>query len=369
MAIPRPKILTAVTIPTGGWQFRFYLSDAAQYDTTKTVTLAAGDYFVSGDNQSDDFLFQLATQVQAALTGNFAGVDFMADINATTHKVDLKFDQLTDATPPLNDTKLAWTEVDGASIAAVLGFDSSADDVLTAEDHPVFTADWQHGYGWYADEDGLLANLFVEDVSEATTLQSRALSGKVKTQRISASLYSNSLELDWVPRGYMFSNGVGYGAANVQPYERNRGLECWWLDAINGTRFRVYRDGLVDTTKATDGGESTGGTTTTLVDSGKAWDIDPQQFAGRVFHIPTFSAGGTAISQRFYVSSHTATTLTVPNAHPSGLQPRSNDATYYVFEHPYQTYVVDTSDMSEFAPDEIPAIDRYKIKIPLLRYI
>lgn len=371
MGIPRPKILTAITVPTGGWVMKWYLSDAAQYDTAKTATIAAGTYFMAGDNQSDCFLFELVTKMHAQHTGNFSSVDLIIDIAEDTHKVEIKFDSLTDATPPLNDVKLAWTEEDGASIAAVLGFDSSADDAITADDHPVFTADWQHGYGWYANEDGLLESLMVEDASEVRSLQSRAISGKVKTQRMSAGLYKNELRLQFVKRARMFSRQVGYGTANVQPYERNEGLECWWQDARGGTEFRVYRDGRqTPNTQALVNGNSTGATTTTLTDSGRSWDIDPQKYKGMILRKPTFSQNATHVGQSFYISSHTATVVTVANAHPSGLLVSQGAAiAYEIYDLTYQTYVVDLQNMSEFVPEEIPQIDRYNITIPLLRYV
>ena len=56
-------------------------------------------------------------------------------------------------------------------------------------------------------------------------------------------------------------------------------------------------------------------------------------------------------------------------AHPSGLNITNNTNTYYLFDHTYQTYVIDFDKTTEFSPEEIPAIDRYNIEVPLLRYV
>ena len=69
MSIPRPKILSVFTVPTGGWNFVVYVSKSSQYDTKLTMTIPAGDYFMSGDNQDDDdFLYQIEKLTQAAIT-------------------------------------------------------------------------------------------------------------------------------------------------------------------------------------------------------------------------------------------------------------------------------------------------------------
>ena len=180
MSIPRPKILSVITVPTGGWDIKVYISDAAQYDSNFTATIPAGDYFMAGDNQSDDFLFALQTQLNAGVHG-ILGVLYavVIDIHPTAHKVRIGFAGLFSGTK--NDIKIAWTESD-SGVYETLGFDGSADDESTATDNPVFTADYHHAYGWYSDEDGQLVSLSMADGNAADVSQGRSLGGQVKTQ-------------------------------------------------------------------------------------------------------------------------------------------------------------------------------------------
>jgi hypothetical protein len=370
VAIPRTTILPVVTVPTGGWLLDVKVGRTTSLDTTVTATIAAGDYFVSWDNQSDDFLLVFANAVNAAIDA--AHADFPTDSLQcyldSNHKVKIVFEDSYYKTTDDRDVQIRWTQRDGDDIAKVLGFDYSADDTSTGVDNPVFTADWQHGYGWYANEDGLTNDLAVEDVSEVYALQSRAHSGVVRTQRI-AQRFSNELSLQFLPRNRTFSQNVGYGETSVQPYEINQGLECWWLQAQQGKRFRVYRDGRYDTTTAALRGVATGSTTTTLTDSGRSFDIDPQIYKGRILWIAQWGTNVTSLPGRFYIASHTATAFTVSNAGAYSQNMAAGGTTYYVFDQPYQTYVLDLEKMDRFGPREIPALDRYNIKLPLLRYV
>ena len=377
MSIPRPKILSVVTVPTGGWDFKFYASIAGAYDTAITATIPAGDYFMAGDNQSDDFLFALQTQMQAGVTSALgANAYVMVDIHPTSHKVRIKFDgaDFADAGAGDNDVKLAWTESD-VDMYEVLGFNGAADDTSTAVDYPLFTADWHHAYGWYSDEDGQLESLSIADGNSADVSQGRSLGGQVKTQ-YRGEYFESILRLSQIERNFngrtkMISKGVSYAVAPVHPYNRNEPLECWWREACQGKRFRVYRDGYVNTDRASDRGAQTGQNTTTVTDTGKSWAIEPYRWKSMVLHCAEFEINGAQITQSYFVASHTATVLTVANAHPSGLNILDAASTYYLFEHEYGTYVVDLGDMSKWDPDdwEIPGIDRYSVEIPLMRHV
>lgn len=373
--IPRPKILTAVTIPSGGWTFKFYCSDAVQYDVTITVTLAAGDYYVAGDNQDDDLLYELQDKAQEGIkasvkgggAGNQVGAHIIVDLDPDSHKVTIKFEgsDFQGATP--QDVKLAWTECT-EDLVQVLGFDEGADDEQTTTDEPEFEADWHHGYGWYAEDDGWLEYLGVEDVNMVEALRSRALDGGVVNQFI-GDMYDNELRLAFVPRESMFSGEQGYGEAPVHPYSRNKGLECWWLKAREGQQFRVYRSAYVSTPLASALGSSSACSTTTLTDAMKVWETEPQRWQGRLLYVPSF--GG--LTQCFYIESHTATVLTVPNAHPSAFDVDGGSGgaaggSYYIFDYTYRTYVIAES-MKQFKPMEIPDLDEYDLVVPLFRYV
>jgi hypothetical protein len=373
MTIPRPKILTALTVPTGGWTFKFYISVAAQYDTAKTVTIAAGDYFVAWDGQTDDLLRALSSAINTALA-TVGGSRFCMPYINSSNKVVIHWlgNDFTGATK--RQIKVAWTE-STAGLAAALGFDSSADDTSTADDIPSFTADWQHGYGWYADEDCYLQYLAVEDVNVATSPQAIGLSGVVKTQ-LMGTRYTNELSLQYVSRAKMYSRGIGYGTAPVYPYSRNYGLECWWQEARQGVRFRVYRDSRNDTSSAVAVGSVTADSTTTITDSSKSWTTDPEAYKGMLCYLPdrlTSGGAGVAGNQpgRFYITSHTATVLTSAAATVDNLEWTNNltGVAFYIFDNRYQTYVLNASAMREFKPTELPAIDNYNLTIPLLRYV
>ncbi|HJW75192.1 MAG TPA: hypothetical protein VJ787_05925, partial [Thermoleophilia bacterium] len=269
------------------------------------------------------------------------------------------------------EVKLAWTALNGPSIAAVLGFSATADLSLAADTDAFST--YRHAYGWYAQEDALLESYSVEDIEDALSYQSLAVSGHTKTHYVN-SHYRALLALANVPRGFVFSRGTGYTAAPPNPYERNKGLECWWRAARQGQRFRIYRDGRP---RRYDGphpdptpgagiyqGISTGGSTTSLIDTGRGWAIDPQELVGLLLRI--LSGANTNVWIGYYITANTANTITIPNAlHNASLASRS----YSVQEQRYATYVLELDSMPSFAPVEVPGIDRYNLTVPLRRYV
>jgi hypothetical protein len=365
MTIPRPKILSVITVPTGGWSFKFYYSVSTQYDTNKTATIAAGDYFMGFDAQSDDLLFALETAIEAALAS--ATKNVLIDISPTTHKVKIAFTSTDFAGGVKNNVKLAWTE-STAGLCQALGFSNAADDTSTGTDNPHFTADYHHGYGWYADEDGLLNDLLVEDITSPQIVRARAINGGIDSQYIGA-WYDNALSLQFLSRAKTFSRQQDYGGSSIYPYERNEGLECWFRQAMLGKRFRVYRNGNIDTTRSNDRGTATSDTTTVVTHSTKSWGTDPQRWAGCLLYKPNFCTDGGTTTKAYYISSNTATTLTVANAAPAGCDVLGYvDLTYHLFDITYQTYVLGLG-VDKFDPKEIPAIDRYNFKVPLSRYV
>ncbi len=370
--IEQPKILSVITIPSGGWQLRFKISSVTQFDTTLTATMAAGDYFMAWDCQSDDFLRELTDKMIAVISpvvrgGDTFGVDgddLLAMRINSSHKVVIQFDGLFQ-TDPHRDVKIEWTALDGPSIAKVLGFDHTADDQATGSDWPALTGDYHHAYGWYADEDGCLRNKPLVDVHEADVQQMRGLAGVVKTQ-LFADRFDSELELYLIRRIKTYSNQVGYTETPVRGFERNEGLECWWREARQGKRFRVYRDGQVDTSKASDTATLAGESATTLTVSGKSFDVEPQEWAGCLVHMPNISAFVT-FPMRWLISSHTATVLTIPEY--AGYEPNNGTGPLYLFDQPYGTYVLDLETMPRFQPLEAEGLDRFSIKLPLFKYV
>lgn len=372
MTMPQPKLLTAITVPTGGWAIKVYLSTlaAGQFGVNFTATIAAGTYYIAWDGQSDDLLRALGAAMQTAMVA--LGAPFNADsyiiITLTdTHHVRFHFYGSEFADNDQRDVRIAWPE-SSTSLAAALGFDSSANDDATGVDNPSVTGDWQHAYGWYADDDGLYESDWSADIAAVQAEQAKSLGGIVKTLRYSET-FRNELKLHFVPGEKTFSDGVGYGQASVTPYERNAPLECWWREASQGVRFRYYRDGRGTLASAADAGTATAGAATTLTNANKSLDIDPQIHKSRILFVEAFGASSVSVdSLRYFIVSHTATIYTV-YAHPSGLNTNSVRSTYFVFDQPYKTYVLDVEAMREFAHENNPpTLDAWGITIPMLRY-
>jgi len=365
MSIPRPKLLSVLTVPAGGWDLRLEITDAGQFDTDVDITIPAGDYFMSADNQSDDFLraIMLAayTDLDALAAGggkdNYNGSDANGKPLLTidsSHKVKIEVGNG-------EEMRIDWTVFDGASIAAVLGFSSAAALDLDSG----VTGGYQHAYGWYADEDGLLISDLAEDAAVLHATQSVAPAGPVTTQYI-ATRYRNMIRLQFLPRLKTWSRGVGYATASVDPYARNVPLECWWSEASQGRRFRYYRDSKIGTAVAEVIGTPTGADTTTLTDTGRSFTTDPQEHAGKILQTESFTTLGEPM--RFYISSHTATVITVANSvHNTALNIGSG--TFEIFDQRYGTYVLNTTGMGEFSPAELPRIDKYDIDIPVRKSV
>lgn len=368
--------MSVITVPTGGWTWDIDLSSAAQYDTNITGTVAAGDYFLSGDNQSDDLLYALQDSIQTEIDGSAVTGDICIGFDNEQHKLKIQFygTGFVDATGD-NDVRINWDSWT-AGLLQALGQDGTAAETSTATDNPIFYTDWHVGYNWYADEDGQVSDIVVADIGEAFSLQGKSISGKVKTQFFGDS-YTNFLELKFLERyeqgrTKVFSDGVAYGAAPVWPYNRNEPLECWWLQARKGKRFRVYRDGYVRANNAAGTGTSSACNTTILTDAAKSWSVEPFRWPGRVVYIGAYSP---SVNQMFYIASSTATSLTVANAHPSGDDVDGNTGgaaggAYTLYDLTYDTYVLDLKRMKSFNPRQVnSAQDRYNITIPLLRYV
>ena len=363
MAAPQPKILTAFDVPTGGWGLRLQISDVAPFDTTVDVTLDAGTYYMAWDGQDDCFLELLHSEIYAALEASGVG-DYVTGDNEGKPVFWLDSDHKTNVVWGGFDIRFVWGALDGPDIANVLGFDSSSSTSLTTSTPA--TGTWHHAYGWYAD-DYLLEQHQPEDHNIPHVLQSRALDGKARTIYLD-SWDINAIELAKVPRVKMYSRRVGYGEASVHPYARNAPLQCWWNEARQGIQFRFYPQESYSTALAAETGVTTGTTTTTLTDGGKTWETDPHVHTGRIVQKTFVDGNGlhTNINLRWLVSSHTATVLTLPNdVHNTA----PGNGAYYIFDHTYGTYTLDQRKMREFAPREIPNIDKYDLVIPVVRYI
>ena len=373
MPIPRPKILTQVVVPTGGWEIKFACTLAVQFDTSVDATVPAGTYYMAWDYQDDCLLYQLEYALRVAgkaaflFDNDFGGIKVYLD---SANKVNIAFngDGYKGAN---NDVRLEATG-SSADLMSALGFYASADVDKTADDNPVFTADWQHAYGWYSDADGQLGSLLVDDISVVTTPQRISYAGHTFGQQI-GERFANELRLQWLTRALTYSNGIGYGEAPVRPYARNKGLECWWREASQSKAFRVYRDGRnQDYESAVAAPTSAAATGTSGVyqnDAGIAYETEPQEHKGRLCETIVNGTSGTVCEDaphRFFISSHDDDELTSPNE--IEILSFTESTPLYIFDQRYRTYVVDLTRMREFSPTEHQGEDYYDIDIPLLRY-
>lgn len=361
MSRERPKILTAVTVPTGGWDLDFTISLAASLDTPLTATVAAGTYFVAWDAQDDDLLYTLNAAMEAQLGVN-------GDCNVyidSDRKVRIKFSGFVDSVGWENDVEINWTTSD-AGLAQALGADYSADWTSTGTDNPTWTADYQHAYGWYATEDGQLEFKPTEDFCEAVTAHARALDGTTYGQLL-GNRYTSELSLGFLTEAQTWSDGVEYGSAAVYPYAQNVPLECWWHAIKDGTRFRVYRHDERDypADSVAEHGTNETASNVFLEDTTRSWPIDPHKF--KSMHVVFDTEMGT---KRFFINSHNTTRLLSANTGPYAAGWDSTGSVGFdVVDMKYDTYVIDAGEMSVFAPSEIPNVNRYNITIPLLRYV
>ena len=148
MAIPRPKILTCITVPTGG-----YTLSVTHSSTTTALTIPAGEYFMSQDNQADDFLAVVTKIIKTEVAGSYGSIIINSWIDFETHKVKFYFENSGSVSITLD-----WTSGSG-NVAKILGFDHSASDSVSGTS-ATLTADYQHAYGWYAKEDGQLRDVY-----------------------------------------------------------------------------------------------------------------------------------------------------------------------------------------------------------------
>ena len=388
MPIPWPKILSAFTVPAGGWDLNFLVTVTSDYDTALSATIPAGTYFIAWDYQDDCLLFQIEDGLRRAMnaisTPSAGRYGIKAYID-TNNRVNIAFPG-TRFQGSYNKVRFKTTTSTAAAVKA-LGFDTSA-DIDGSGDNPIFTATYQHAYGWYATHDGQLDSLLVEDARVTTTHQRVSPSGAVLGQQI-GERYSNELRLQWLTRANTFSDGIGYTEASVHPYARNVGLECWWREAMQSKRFRVYRHAsnpasstAIDSSKAiaalTTPAWAAGALTRYTTDGAIVLQTDPEQYTGLLCALMSGSEYSGAENDfsdiqhaidaphRFYIASNTDDDLYSPNGVFVG--PDLLADTLYVFDESYETYVVDLGRMGRFAPREHQGEDYYDIDIPLLRY-
>lgn len=123
-----PKYLAAIVIGTG-------VNDEIEADDSTTggftATIAAGEYFISGDGSATDLL----QAIEDAL--NDSGADTWA-LTLSSGVVSIECDAAW---------SVDWTDAGTTFDGAILGYDTSAASSGDAAES--VAADYQHQYGWY----------------------------------------------------------------------------------------------------------------------------------------------------------------------------------------------------------------------------
>jgi hypothetical protein len=369
--IERPKLLSVITIPSGGWLFRVQLSDAGAYDHTANATLAAGDYYLSGDGDSTDLLCELCTKSTAAiraLGAPFASGYVYAWID-TSHKVNLHFVACS-AAAAARPIKIVWT-ASAANLALALGFDATADDVLDAT--PLTKqADWHHAYGWYCDTDGNLQNKPIVDAISCKSVQARSLGGVVRTQRMSEFLRDSSASLYMLTNAKTFSDGTAYGSTPPYPRSKNEPFECLWYEIAGGKQFRFYRNYSAELVRcearAVGGGDGGGYEIISPVPAAVDQWNSGHVLAESLTLTDAVLGANTRTAPFLSIVDDTLANGVDPNL-PPGLADGFLNAEPVGLLYPcHQTYVLNAADSNTFAPEEIPGIDRFNIDFKMMRY-
>jgi hypothetical protein len=373
MAIERPKILTQITVPTGGWDLVFSVSDLAQYDTQLTATVAAGDYYMAWDYTPTDLVTTLAESIKTAMVGGGLSNAYCGAYIDSDYKINIRF-LGTFFTSTGQDVKLEWTDAGtDVALAIALGFDYGSDDTATGADNPTFTADEHHGYGWYSDEDGWLEFAPLDDIVSITSPQAISISGAVSTQNLGKRFYTE-VSLNWLTRLRTFSDEQAYGYDFTStfindPHRPNYGLQQWYMTALNGTPFRFYREGRIGTGAYYLVGSATSIGSKSITDSSKSWVDYTYTRKYKTSLVQTTSSSYDLPVRAEGQVNDSSVSLEGSDPFPGGDTWCAVSDLFYIIDGRYQTYVLDTGQMSEFRPNEIEGIDRFSITIPMLRYV
>lgn len=370
MSVVTPKILTMITVPTGGYDLEFTISISSSLNTALTATIAAGEYFMSWDGYSDDLVYAIAGAMRTAIVNAGYGTNRYVHCYINSDKrLVIRFygSAFEDSVGHENDVKISWSTSD-AGIVEACGSDGT-DWTSTATDNPYWTGDNRHGFAWYAEEEHVLSGLMPYDSEIARIAQQTALDGTTKTV-LWGSRYVNSLSLQNIKHVDMHSNGSSYGDAVSYGLEVNRGLECWWRSARNGTRFRVYRSDSVsvDSTLAIASGVNSVSESDALKQTSAGWATD--KWVGMSVLWNRGAGVVSGMPARFRIDSNDDERVYAESTLPGGdFVDATSSEQFFIKDLRFGTYILDTEKMSKWEPIEVPNIDRYDITIPLKRYV
>lgn len=310
----KPALLLAVTIDATNNKLYVRITPAGS-DTT--VTLTNGTYFHVFDN---DITSSLPAQIQSQLYGASQG------IRVRIVEGRYVFTNAAGATFQLNT---------GAnSVYAELGIKASQ---LGATAAVTLTAAYQHQNGWYGDNEGCLSN-FIErgNIYETVSKQSISISGEVVTRYYNI-LQSRNISLRFLGKAKTYAYGAtAYG--DVTTLNRTTGVnesfELFYRKAIQGTRFRFYRDyNMIPIAKHT----TSANTATTITVS------DPSISGSSIYYGYTAEVVDSTVSayngESVIITSNTSTVITFSAGWVTALV--ANTPPIYIIDRRYNTYVMD----------------------------
>lgn len=367
----RPMICTQIDVPSGGWVFEVDISLSTQYDTNVSVTIPEGTYFLTGHGRfGDDLLATLGVYLNNELNTDNATVNVYLDTD--TQRVGFAFGGSLVKTGAGRDVRLKLS-ASNSTLCSVLGTDQT-DKTSTGTADPNFAMDYQPGYVWFAPEDNLLVGFEQEPIAVPEVIES--MSKEVAKSSVVSVFthYRRTLALEYVPADSAWSNGTEYLSQPPEPWVKNKGLECWFMEAMKGKRFRVFSHHLRKLShdaaySGTVGSKTTGGTSTTFQDtSGTDWPTTPGRWSravvelsdenrttGRPF-VTTISTGNTATSVTVYE---------LQTKHPFASIASGLD--YRIYDIFGEEYYLDMIKQQQWEPQEIPGLDRFSIQFQLIR--
>lgn len=354
----RPMICPQIDVPAGGWEFQVDVSVSSQYDTNISATIPEGTYFITGHGKfGDDLLATLAVYLNNELNPLNISVlcGIYHDFTATPHHMTFFAFGDSGVTGATGRNVRLKTSASDPDLVAALGF-TTTDAESTSVNYPNFNSPRQP-FVWFARNHGCMTEHDHENAIDSENIFSRTVNGDLSVVE-TFSTKRRTLGLSMLTTDEAFSGGVDYGSV-AYPHDWNRGLECLYRHMMRGKRARVYwryihqsSDGIGS--GFSDYGVMTGGSATTIEDSGKAWDVDPDRWGGRVALVgDAFRAFAATV--RFApvtITSNTTTTLTI-NQLQTQYPWASAAATlvaYYLFDTWGEEYYLDMMAQQSFEP-------------------
>lgn len=229
-----PALLTRVTF-SSSQTLRIRHTVTTQFDTNTDLTIPAGSYYVSGDGGTDDLLAEIMEQHNASRPS--ANYLLLVTYDWDSRKIVFNFAGTAFASGGTADVEINRTATSD-DIAKAIGFTDTIQSIGTAD--PNISMQQRPAYVWTAGTEGALAPYTKPSISPVA-YQSISIGKVIKTQ-YAGNTRTMSLGLHGLTDLDTWSGGKSYGEVTNYPYPYNRGLECWYYEAIQAKQFRFYPD-------------------------------------------------------------------------------------------------------------------------------